>query len=346
MDGRAAARRDAWLPSTRTRAHLQALHVEFLPVVLLAADRLLVRRRTRDAILLGLAAALQSLTSNYLMAATVVAGAAILAARVGEVARPAPRRVLLLFALAAAVGAALVAPFLLPYAAARREQGLVRTLDEVARYSSTWRDYVSTAGRFHYAWWSHRFFEGSTALFPGVTAVLLASVSLVAAPGWRDGRVRMAAASARQRGLVVRAALPGHAALHRWLPLLGGGAARFGFLALVAVAAPGVWRGGHRRAGPAAGGGRRSRRPSCWSTPKPAGPSPPGRSPGSRICSRCAIVGPRGRRVPVRHARDDRAERALRAQFHRLLEAARERLQRLRAPELRGYGRGPARLSR
>ena len=219
--------------------HLQALHVEFLPVALLAADRLLVRRRTRDAILLGLAAALQSLTSNYLMAATVVAGAAILAARVGEVARPAPRRVLLLFALATAVGAALVAPFLLPYAAARREQGLVRTLDEVARYSSTWRDYVSTAGRFHYAWWSHRFFEGSTALFPGVTAVLLAGVGLVAAPGWRDGRVRMAAAiGLAGAALSFGPALPGYAALHRWLPLLQGvrGAARFGFLALVAVA--------------------------------------------------------------------------------------------------------------
>jgi hypothetical protein len=219
--------------------HLQALHVEFLPLVLLAADRLMERRRVRDALLLGVAAALQSLTSNYLMVATAVTLAVALAVRAGEWRRPAPWRPPALVTLAAGVGAALVAPFLYPYYLARQEQGLTRSLDEVARYSSTWRDYLWTAGRLHYAVWSHRFAEGTTALFPGVTATLLAVTGLLAARGWRDPRIRMAAAmGAAGVALSFGPALPGYSALYRWLPVLQGvrGAARFGFLGLVAVA--------------------------------------------------------------------------------------------------------------
>ena len=55
--------------------HLQALHLEFMPVVLLALDRLLVERRARDAVLLGVACALQGLTSNYLLVFTAMAAA-------------------------------------------------------------------------------------------------------------------------------------------------------------------------------------------------------------------------------------------------------------------------------
>ena len=219
--------------------HLQALHLEFIPVVLLALDRLLVERRVRDAILLGAAVALQGLTSNYLLVFTAVAAAVGLAVRADEWRRPAPGRTTALLGLSAAVAAAVVAPFLYPYYLTQREQGLTRTLDEVALYSSTWRDYLSTAGRLHYAAWSHRFFEGSTALFPGVTALALAVFAIAAKPGLRDARIRMAAAiGAAGLALSFGPALPGYAVLYRWVPLLQGvrGAARFGFLALVAVA--------------------------------------------------------------------------------------------------------------
>jgi hypothetical protein len=219
--------------------HLQALHVEFLPFVLLALDRLLDRRRMREAILLGVLVALQSLTSNYLMVFTVVAVTAAAIVRGPEWVRPAPGRTAALAAVAAGIAAVLVVPFLYPYYVARQEQGLTRTLDEVARYSSTWRDYLTTAGSLHYAWWSHRFAEGSTALFPGVVATALAAAGLLAAPGWRDARIRMAAAiGVAGLALSFGSALPGYALLYRWLPLLQGvrGAARFGFLVLVAVA--------------------------------------------------------------------------------------------------------------
>jgi len=219
--------------------HLQALHLEFLPFVLLALDSLIERRRVRDAVLLGVLAALQALTSNYLLVFTVVAVTAAALARGTEWVRPASRRAAVLLAIAAGIGAVLVAPFLYPYYLAQHQQGLTRTLDEVARYSSTWRDYLSTAGRLHYAWWSYRFLEGSTALFPGVVAAALAAAGLLVAPGWRDARVRMAAAiGVAGLALSFGPALPGYALLYRWVPLLQGvrGAARFGFLLLVAVA--------------------------------------------------------------------------------------------------------------
>jgi len=219
--------------------HLQALHVEFVPVVLLALDRLLVERRARDAVLLGAACALQGLTSNYLLVFTAVAAAVGAAVRVNEWRRPDPARTAALLALAAAVAGVAVAPFLYPYYLTQRDQGLTRSLDEVARYSSTWRDYLSTAGRLHYAAWSHRFLEGSTALFPGVIASVLAGYAVVAKPGLRDARIRMTAAiGAAGFALSFGPALPGYALLYAWLPLLQGvrGAARFGFLVLVAVA--------------------------------------------------------------------------------------------------------------
>jgi hypothetical protein len=219
--------------------HLQALHVEFMPVVLLALDRLLVERRARDAVILGAACALQGLASNYLLVFTAVAAGVGVAVRIDEWRRPHAGRLTAMLGLAAAVTGVMVAPFLYPYYLTQREQGLTRSLDEVALYSSSWRDYLSTAGRLHYAAWSHRFLEGSTALFPGAVALALAIVALAVKPGLRDPRIRMAAAfGAAGFALSFGPALPGYAALYRWLPLLQGvrGAARFGFLALVAVA--------------------------------------------------------------------------------------------------------------
>ena len=114
--------------------HLQALHLEFVPIVLLALDRLLVDRRVRDAIILGVACALQGLTSNYLLVFTGVAATVGIAVRADEWLRPAPARTTALIGLATAVAAALLVPFLYPYYLTQREQGLTRSLDEVALY--------------------------------------------------------------------------------------------------------------------------------------------------------------------------------------------------------------------
>ena len=67
-------------PFTRL-AHLQAMHVEFIAVVLLGMDLVFTRQRVRDGILLGAGFALQGLTSVYLMVFTTWAAIFAAAAR-------------------------------------------------------------------------------------------------------------------------------------------------------------------------------------------------------------------------------------------------------------------------
>jgi hypothetical protein len=101
------------------------------------------------------------------------------------------RRVWPQLALAAVVALVVLLPFLLPYYRLRETQGLVRTMDDVRRYSAWWPDYMSTVSRLHYDWWSYKFATNRTALFPGFTAMLLSGVAIVGGIAWRDARARM-----------------------------------------------------------------------------------------------------------------------------------------------------------
>ena len=214
--------------------HLQAHHVEFFPLMLYALDRVIVDGRRRDTILLATAFTLQALCSNYLLVFMTYAILIALLVRWKEVA--AHRKELL---IAAVVSAILLAPFLWPYYEISRDQGLVRRVSDVAQYNATWRDYLATGGRLHYAWWSQRFYEGRTALFPGLTALGLAAVAILSRRTTRDPRVRMAIAfGAIGLALSFGTALPGYAFLHEHLPLLSGlrNVARWGWLPLAAIA--------------------------------------------------------------------------------------------------------------
>lgn len=218
-------------------SHLQTQHLEFLPIALLALDRVLARRRTVDAALLCAAFVLQALCSNYLLVFTAVALVAAVAVRPdGWLAHG--RQVWPRLLGAGVIALLLLVPFLLPYFRVSTEQGLVRSMEEVARYSATWRDYLTTAGRLHYAWWSGAF-SGQQALFPGVTALLLAAAAIATGHAWHDRRARMALAFGLV-GLALSfgANLPGYAWLQAYvLPLHGiRVAARWGILVLTAVA--------------------------------------------------------------------------------------------------------------
>ena len=83
----------------------------------------------------------------------------------------------------AGLAGAMLLPFLLPYWHLYQEQGLSRSLAEVRMYSASWTDYLMTPGRFHYAWWSHRFARG-TALFPGFVGLGLMALAIW--PGGTD----------------------------------------------------------------------------------------------------------------------------------------------------------------
>lgn len=220
--------------------HVQAMHAEFLPLALLALDRLVAAPTARHGLALAWWFTLQSLCSLYLMVMAVFALVAGALVRAGDWARRDKARAFLAAALLAAVVAvALCLPFLWPYAQVRRDTGLSRTIDEVALYSADWRDYLTTAGRLHYEWWSHHFFRATDALFPGVTALVLAGVALWSGAAWRDPRARMlTAAGALGVVLSFGARLPGYDWLHAAFPLLQGTRAtsRFGYLGLFAVA--------------------------------------------------------------------------------------------------------------
>lgn len=218
--------------------HLQALHIQFLPVVLYAFDRVLRGDNARAAVLLGSAFVLQALCSNYTL---VMLTAALL---VGVLVRPEPwrphsARLWITLAVTGFVVGLAVLPFLLPYERVRTEQGLVRSLDEVRLYSAGWLDYLTTAGRLHYQAWSYRYFEGRTALFPGLTGGALALIAVFTGVTWRDARARMALAfGVLGLALSFGPSLPGYGTVYEHAALLQGfrAAARWGLLVLVAVA--------------------------------------------------------------------------------------------------------------
>ncbi|HJU44503.1 MAG TPA: hypothetical protein VJ691_16875 [Vicinamibacterales bacterium] len=216
-------------------AHLQALHVEFFPLLLYAVDRLIVERTRAMAILTGAAFVLQALCSNYYLvfSAFTLLIAALVRAREWWPHREMRHHWLGVIAIAAAG----VVPFLWPYYEVHREHGLERSIEEVANYSAGWRDYLATGGRLHYDWWSHRLFEGRTALFPGLTALALAIAG--AWTHWRDVRVRtLLACGAVGILMSFGPALPGYALLHEYVPLIAGlrNAARWGWLTLASIA--------------------------------------------------------------------------------------------------------------
>jgi hypothetical protein len=214
---------------------LQALHMELLPLALVAFDALLTTPRLRHALLIAVSVALQGLTSYYGLVITATALAAGWVARAGDWTGGRARRVVPLFALAIVASTIALLPVLRVY----NSLGQVRPLGEVARYSAAWRDYLASPARLHYSTWSARWFGGTTALFPGASAVVLALLAAPLGVIARDSRARMALAfGAAGFALSFGPFMPGYAFLYHVLPPLQGirNAARLGYLAIVCCA--------------------------------------------------------------------------------------------------------------
>ena len=165
---------------TLTRlAHIQGIHLYGLPLALLALDRMIAGGSPGAALLLAAAMALMAYTSGYLVVFACVAIGVALALRAGEW-RPRARTFVASLIAAAVVAAIAIAPVYLPYRRVAREQNMLRSLDVVKEYSATPAGYLTTAGRLHFAAWSHRFYESDVdSFFPGVTLVLLAALGVV-----------------------------------------------------------------------------------------------------------------------------------------------------------------------
>lgn len=218
--------------------HLQALHVQFVPLLLLALDTLVRRTRPRDGALVGLALALVALTSIYLFVFASYATAAALLIRVGEW-RVRAWKLAAALGAGAAVAAAVAGPALYPYYLLHASEGVGRVVADAALYSASWGDYLETAGRLHLALWAEPFYRGRTALFPGVVVTLLAVAGLATARGDAAPRARMMAAVGLL-GLLFSfgPGLPGYAWLHETAPLLAAvrATSRWAFLLLTALA--------------------------------------------------------------------------------------------------------------
>jgi hypothetical protein len=218
--------------------HLQAQHVEFLPMALLALDGLLTRPSTGRAAALALWCVLQALTSVYLLAITLFTMAAALLSRAAEWAGRNGLGVLRALVVTAFISGVLLLPFLWPYYQVSQEQGLTRSLGDAANYSARLTDYVTTPSRLHRLLWSERF-VGGTGLFPGAVGLALTLFALLKGTVWRDRRARMCLAVGFV-GLYLSFGpkMPGYAALYAAVPLLQGirATARFGYMVTVAVA--------------------------------------------------------------------------------------------------------------
>jgi hypothetical protein len=216
--------------------HLQAQHLEFLPLALFAFDRLLAAPTTRNALTLAGWFVLQSLTSVYLLVIATFALIASVAARATDL-RQRPVVTLRALAVAGAVSAAALIPFLLPYWFVSRDLGLVRTLGDAQNYAATWSAYLATPARLH-QWWSARFAEGNV-LFPGALGLILAGVAVARGVAFSDRRARMCLVVGIV-GVVLSfgAAVPGYSVLYTAMPLLRAirATSRFGILATCAVA--------------------------------------------------------------------------------------------------------------
>ncbi|HEX2443187.1 MAG TPA: hypothetical protein VHJ77_04515 [Vicinamibacterales bacterium] len=201
--------------------HLQTQHVEFIPLILFALDRVIALRRVRDALLLGAAFALQGLTSIYLLVFTTWMLIFASLGRAREWLREGPTRMIGLFAIAGIAATLLLAPYLLPYYQVHRLTGFSRTIGEAQRYTGSWLDYLTTGSRVHYDLWSSRFWPGAaSATFPGFIGLGLAATALARREIRQDSRVRMCFIAALGCATVSMLPLtPIYPVLHEIIPL-------------------------------------------------------------------------------------------------------------------------------
>lgn len=131
-----------WPYRTAHLLHLQLQALYFLPLALLALHRVAAARRWRDAIALGVLAALQAISSVYYGVMTIVAlgvAAVVLAWTTGQWRG---RKYWSRVAGAGIVGAIVVAPVLWPYWVTQQREGFGRNLFEALGNSATLQSYT------------------------------------------------------------------------------------------------------------------------------------------------------------------------------------------------------------
>ncbi len=218
-------------------AHLEHLQLQALyamPLAFLCLHRFVAGARRRDAAALGAAAAFQAATSVYYgvigALGLAVAFIVLLTTTGGRRAWTLVRRGL----LAALVGAVLVAPFVWPYWQVQEREGFTRNLYEAARHAAAPGDYLGVAPSnviYGSTGWLVNDRGSEAALFPGLTAIVVALGGLVVARRRGLWPTAAAALALIVTGFVLSLGPDGirpiYATLHRWV---------FGFQAIRAPA--------------------------------------------------------------------------------------------------------------
>ena len=171
--------------------HIQVLSHQWLPLMLLGLHRAAQGARWRDVWLAAGAFTLQALSSGYQAFIAAIAAMVFGAWLAIPATRPPLARLVARGALAAALVALLLLPFLLPYRAVRSEAGLVRSLDEAAQYAARPASYLALPASNRWLGDATARFRGDEgALFPGLVALALALGGGVLAWGRPDTAVR------------------------------------------------------------------------------------------------------------------------------------------------------------
>ena len=216
-------------------AHIQALHLETVPLVFVGLQMMASLGRPRDAMLTGLALASQAYISLYQFVFVAWALVCATLARLLDAVRP--LRVALLAVAALAIAGIAAWPVLLHYAELRFQYGLKRSPAEAAMYASSWRDYLYTGARVHFDLWSHAF-RATDGAFPGISGGALAIWGLATRVVDRRHARTWAAVFAGALALSLLPHVPFFAALHAVLPPLQviRAYSRAGQIAMVAIA--------------------------------------------------------------------------------------------------------------
>jgi hypothetical protein len=232
--------------------HLQLQATYAMPLVALALHRLVARPTWRAALTLGGAGAFQAATSIYYGIIGAVGAAVSLVSLVVATGGRRTLKVAVRVALAASVGAVLVAPFIWPYFQVQRREGFTRNLFEAARHAATPASYVSAPAAnavYGRTGWLRTDRGAEHELFPGLVVTALALYGVIVARRRGSGPLAAAATATLVAGFVLSLGPDGlralYATLHGWVfgfqairaPARFGVLVAFGLATLAAVAA-------------------------------------------------------------------------------------------------------------
>ncbi len=159
--------------------HIQFQWGAFFALALLFLLRYLDDGRPRDAVLLSVCLAWNALCNvHYALFSVFLVGVALLWE--GLVLPGATlRRRLPGLALAGAAAAAVVVPFLYPYALASKLHGMQRGGGEIEAFSGVWTDFLTAGGQNKlYAPLTKQWAKAEGEFFPGIVVVVLAGIAL------------------------------------------------------------------------------------------------------------------------------------------------------------------------